>query len=414
MLNVAPSGQSALHFIAASADVAGPNVLIHVTLRNDTGGAVVLAASPRLGAMPRPMSSPSPVAAGATATVVVPLVNVPPGTHAIEIRVFDVQDPTLELLLVGTLAVTPESAPAALSLTTTTTTAAGTGPLVPPPPGLESRITRTQSVEASAGRFTVDLDASTDSDIALSCAVTISIETTESESLVARGWGGRFGLGNVDTQYAITRREALATLQVKAPLETSVEAATQAVGVRCDLAAAVVTMSSADSDLQRAIPELSVSSRRRSQRTALNGRRALASTSRPGCRWSAPCGQAKPSTSSRFGGQRPRAAGCSRPDEARAGRDDVAGGEHTCTRHTRELRGLGRLRDDRERSGGPGAREIPLARWRPSAHPVRPADRKRVRRPRHEGACPGSCRNCTRRVSWTAPRRWHRSNSPVP
>jgi hypothetical protein len=253
VLNVAPTGQSPLRFVAASADVVGRDLVIRLTLRNDTSAAVLLAASPTLGGMPRPVSSPSPVAAGATATVSVPVVNVPPGTNAIEIRVFDLNDPMLEIRLQGTLALATES-PLALSQTTATTS---TDPLVQPPPGLQSRVTRAQTIEASAGRFAVDLNASAGADVTLSCPVTVAIETTQAESLVARGWRGHFGFGAAfDTQYSVTRREAQATLRVEAPLETSVEPATAAVAVRCDLGAAVLTMSSADSDLQRAIPEL--------------------------------------------------------------------------------------------------------------------------------------------------------------
>src|SRR5262249_2130849 len=76
-LNVAPTGQSLLRFVAASANAAGPDLLIRLTLRNETGGAVLLAASPTLGGVPRPISSPSPLGPGATATVVAPVANVP-------------------------------------------------------------------------------------------------------------------------------------------------------------------------------------------------------------------------------------------------------------------------------------------------------------------------------------------------
>jgi hypothetical protein len=253
VLNVAPTGQNLLRFLAAAADAGGRDLLIRLTLRNDTGGAVMLAASLTLGGMPRPVSSPSPVPAGATATIVLPVANVPPGTNPIEIRVFDLQDPTLEVLLHGTLALT-QSAPQTLSPTATTAT--GTSPLVPPPPGLESRVTRTQTMEALPGRFAVDLDGSSEADVMLSCPVTVAIETTEAESLVARGWRGQFGFGPTDTQYSVTHRNALATLRVRAPLTTSVEPATRVVSAGCDLGAAEVTISSADPDLQRAIPEL--------------------------------------------------------------------------------------------------------------------------------------------------------------
>ncbi len=86
-------------------------MLIRLTLRNDTSGAVIVAASTMLGAMPRPSRHRRRLLPERPPQSVAPLVNVPAGTHAIEIRVFDLlQDPTLETLLVGTLAVTPESA----------------------------------------------------------------------------------------------------------------------------------------------------------------------------------------------------------------------------------------------------------------------------------------------------------------
>ena len=73
VLNVAPRVRTQLRFVAASADVAGRDMLIRMTMRNDTSGVVIVAASTMLGGMPRPVSSPSLVAAGATATVLVPL-----------------------------------------------------------------------------------------------------------------------------------------------------------------------------------------------------------------------------------------------------------------------------------------------------------------------------------------------------
>lgn len=251
VLNVAPTGQSPLRFVSASADIVGRDLVIRVTLQNTTSAAVVLAAVPTLGTMPGHLSPQSTVAAGATATILVPVVNVPPGSHAIAIRVFDLHDPTLETLLQGTLALTPDTTQAL-----TLTTVAATTALVRPPPGLETRVTRTETLEASAGRFAVDLDASAGTDVTLKCTVTVAIETTDAESLVVGGWRGRFGFGPSDTQYSVTHRQAAATLRLEAPLVTSVEPATRAVAVLCDIGAAVVTLSSDDSDVQRALPEL--------------------------------------------------------------------------------------------------------------------------------------------------------------
>ena len=127
----------------------------------------------------------------------------------------------------------------------------------------KSRVTRTLTIEASPGQFSVDLNASTGSNITLSCPVAIAIETTEAESLLVKApffsFGERRQVGfdtSFDTQYAVTRRETQGTMRLHAPLLTSVEPATRVVVARCDLDAAVVTMDATNSEVQRGIPEI--------------------------------------------------------------------------------------------------------------------------------------------------------------
>jgi hypothetical protein len=295
VLNVVPMGQGPLRFVAASADLAGADVRLRLTVANDTGRAVMLAASLTLGAMQRPVPPPSVIAAGANGTILVPVANPPGGNHPINIRLFDLNDPAVVTVLTGTLELVSGSGSGGLVMTRTDVR---TATILPHVPGLESRITRAITIEASPGLFSVDLNASAATAVILSCPLAITIETTQAESLVASApffafdERGRSVNAAFDTQYSVTRRAAQGTLRVEAPLVTSVEPATQVVRASCDLQAAVVTVSAANPDLQKGIPELQrqfqaalalhVAIRGTGGRVDLTPRLSLVGTLRPG------------------------------------------------------------------------------------------------------------------------------------
>src|SRR5207249_2842778 len=157
--------------------------------------------------------------------------------------------------------------------------------------------TRTIAVTATlSGRLAVDLNASTGTDVVLTCPVAAAIETTDAETVVtarpsAFDDRGRLVPIPFDTQYSVNRRGAQARLRLVAPLVTAADPATRVVTVRCDLSAAAVAIDSNDSDLQTAMPELerqfTAALRMASQRTSgsdleLCPRLSLVGALRPG------------------------------------------------------------------------------------------------------------------------------------
>jgi hypothetical protein len=255
MLDVVAVGMSSLRLLAAAAQAQGRDVLIRLTLRNESAAAVTLVASPTLGSVPRPLSPPVLFGPGATEVLTVPVQNAPTVTLALQLRVFALADPAVQTLLQGTLTVTPMLQPVVSAATPTAT-------LAPRVPGLELRVSRTLTVDASPGSLAVDLEASAGTEVVLGCPVTLAIESVTTESLVSSRpagsvLGGSGGLGApVSTQYVVERRAAQAALRLRAPLLTWVEPGTRAVGVGCDLGAATLSLDTRDSDGQLAATEL--------------------------------------------------------------------------------------------------------------------------------------------------------------
>ncbi|MGE5826866.1 MAG: hypothetical protein ACM30G_00680, partial [Micromonosporaceae bacterium] len=201
--------------------------------------------APRLGNLARPTSPPQVFGVAATGVLAVPVPNVPAVTSPIEIRVFDLNQPGVELVLQGDLAVT-----------TLPRVSVGNTSVVGPPgiPGLENRVTRTLVVQATPSRFAIDLAASTGAQAVLTSPVSLAIEAITTEALVALGpFGsifddqGRLNLNTAaDVQYSIDRRTVTAELRLVAPLATAVDPATSAVDVSCDLSAASLTLRTVD------------------------------------------------------------------------------------------------------------------------------------------------------------------------
>jgi hypothetical protein len=246
-LSLAQVNQSALRFSSSAVHPVAGDLLVRLTIRNESVAPVVLVASPTLGTLPRPASSPVVLAAGAIGTLDVHIANVPPGAHPIQLRVSDLSPPALELLLDGTLVV-GSSVPGQ-------GTQPGSIPSQPVEvPGLHVRASRQATVEATPRTFAVDLEAALGGTVHLACAVSVSIETTESRTQftdrpMAIDERGRLTGLAFGTEYSVTRRSAEARLRLVAPLQTQVDPSTRVVEVSIDLAAATVALTASDPEV---------------------------------------------------------------------------------------------------------------------------------------------------------------------